>query len=180
MLYWRSGARPPRTPTDRTPVRVCRPGSPGTRESLILVEDTRGIAASLIAGWDGLRAPGRRAADLQGDSRGPPVVLGKRHMRAQHQPLWLRQFVFDAFIVREDGVFRGYLLGAVTTHGLAYVHLIATRTDQRGRGVGGVLYETFLSHARRRGARQVEAVTATTNTGSRTSVAPCRARTTSG
>ena len=95
-----------------------------------------------------------------------PSFWGERDMWAQHQPVWLRQFASDALIVREDGVLLGYLLGAVTTHELAYVHLIATRTDQRGRGLGRLLYDTFLNDARRRGARRVEAITATTNTGS--------------
>jgi L-amino acid N-acyltransferase YncA len=87
-------------------------------------------------------------------------------MRAQHQPVWLRRFASDAVIVREDGVLLGYLLGAVTTHELAYIQLIATRTDQRGRGLGWLLDDTFLSDARRRGARRVEAITATTKIGS--------------
>lgn len=58
---------------------------------------------------------------------------GERDMRAQHQPVWLRQFASDAVVVRRDGVLLGYLLGAVTTHELAYVQLIATRTDHRGQ-----------------------------------------------
>ena len=95
-----------------------------------------------------------------------PSFWGEREMRTQHQPVWLRQFASDAVVVREGGVLTGYLLGAVTTHELAYVQLIATRTDQRGRGLGRPLYDTFLSDARRRGARRVDAITATTNTGS--------------
>lgn len=95
-----------------------------------------------------------------------PSFWGERDMRIQHQPVWLRQFASDAVIVREGGILLGYLLGAVTTHELAYVQLIATRLDQRGRGLGRLLYDTFLSDARRRGARRVEAITATTNTGS--------------
>lgn len=95
-----------------------------------------------------------------------PSFWGERDMRIQHQPVWLRQFASDAVIVREGGILLGYLLGVVTTHELAYVQLIATRLDQRGRGLGRLLYDTFLSDARRRGARRVEAITATTNTGS--------------
>lgn len=95
-----------------------------------------------------------------------PSFWGERDMRTQHQPMWLHQFVSDAVIVREDGVLLGYLLGTVTAHELAYVHLIATRTDQRRRGLGRLLYDTFLSNARRQGARQVEAITSTTNKGS--------------
>lgn len=83
-----------------------------------------------------------------------PSFWGERDMRAQHHPVWLRQFASDAVIVREDGVLLGYLLGTVTAHELAYVQLIATRTDQRGRGLGRLLYDTFLRDARRRGARR--------------------------
>jgi L-amino acid N-acyltransferase YncA len=95
-----------------------------------------------------------------------PSFCGERDMAAQHQAVWLRQFAADAVIVRHDGVLAGYLLGVVTTRELAYVQLIATRTDQRGRGLGRLLYDSFLSQARRRGARRVEAITSTTNTGS--------------
>jgi L-amino acid N-acyltransferase YncA len=87
-------------------------------------------------------------------------------MRTQHRPVWLRQFASDAVIVREDGVLVGYLLGAATTHGLAYVQLIAARIDQRGQGLARLLYDTFLSEACRCGAQRVEAITTTTNTGS--------------
>jgi ribosomal protein S18 acetylase RimI-like enzyme len=95
-----------------------------------------------------------------------PVFWGDRDMRALHQPVWLRQFASDAVIVREDHVLLGYLLGTVTTHGLAYVHLIATRRDRRRCGLGRLLYDAFLDNARRQGARRVEAITTTTNTGS--------------
>lgn len=95
-----------------------------------------------------------------------PSFWGERDMRAQHQPVWLRQFASDAVVVREDGVLVGYLLGAVTTHGLAYVQLIATRMDRRGCGLGRLLYDTFLCEARRCGAQRVEAITSTTNIGS--------------
>ena len=95
-----------------------------------------------------------------------PAFWADRDMRALHQPVWLRQFALDAFIVREDHELVGYVLGAVTTQGLAYVHLIATRLDRRGRGLGRLLYDTFLDNARSQGARRVEAITTTTNTGS--------------
>jgi L-amino acid N-acyltransferase YncA len=95
-----------------------------------------------------------------------PAFWGDRDLRTLHHPVWLRQFASDAVIVREDRELLGYLLGAITSHRLAYVHLIATRVDQRGRGLGRLLYDTFLSDARRRGARRVEAITTTTNTGS--------------
>ena len=112
---------------------------------------------------------------------------GERDLLHLHHPVWLRQFAADGVVVvRADdstptnppgklpgnpawnppGKLLGYLLGTSTTHGLAYVHLIATRHDQRGRGVGRLLYETFIRNASERGARRVEAITTTTNTGS--------------
>lgn len=93
-----------------------------------------------------------------------PAFWGERDVRALHQPVWLRQFAPDAVILREDRVLVGYLLGTVTTHGLAYVHLIATRQERRGRGLGRQLYEAFFDNARRHGARRVVAITTTTNT----------------
>jgi ribosomal protein S18 acetylase RimI-like enzyme len=95
-----------------------------------------------------------------------PSFWGERDMRVQHQPVWLRQFACDAVVVREEGVLLGYLLGVVTSSEMAYVQLIATRSDQRGRGVGRLLYDRFLRHARSRGAERVEAITVSTNTGS--------------
>jgi L-amino acid N-acyltransferase YncA len=95
-----------------------------------------------------------------------PAFWGERDVRALHHPVWLRQFASDAVVAREDDVLLGYLLGTVTTHGLAYAHLVATRQDQRGRGVGRLLYDTFLDNVAGRGARRVQAITTTTNTGS--------------
>lgn len=58
-----------------------------------------------------------------------PSFWGERDVRAQHQPVWFRQFASDAVIVREDGVLLGYLLGTVTAHELAYVQLIASMSS---------------------------------------------------
>ena len=41
----------------------------------------------------------------------------------------------------------------------AYVHLIATDPNRRGRGLGRALYERFFEDARSHGARRVTAVT---------------------
>jgi ribosomal protein S18 acetylase RimI-like enzyme len=95
-----------------------------------------------------------------------PLFWGGRDMLALHHPVWLRQLGPDAVVVRERDVLLGYLLGTVTTRGLAYVHLIAVREDSRRRGVGRLLYDAFFDDAKRRGARRVEAVTTTTNTDS--------------
>jgi GNAT superfamily N-acetyltransferase len=90
----------------------------------------------------------------------------ERGMVALHHPVWLRQFAPDAVVVREQDELLGYLMGTVTTRGLAYAHLIAVRVDSRRRGIGKLLYDAFFDDAQRRGARRVEAITTTTNTDS--------------
>lgn len=105
----------------------------------------------------------RVAAEILGEL---PAFWGQRDMRALHQPVWLHQFAAGAVVVREHEKVLGYLLGTVTTHRLAYVHLIATREGQRGRGVGRLLYDTFLDGARHEGAIRAQAITTMTNTGS--------------
>jgi GNAT superfamily N-acetyltransferase len=106
---------------------------------------------------DGSTVLGEILADL-------PAFWGERDMLALHHPVWLRQFAPDALVVREQDELLGYLLGALTTRGLAYAHLIAVREDSRRRGVGKLLYDAFFTDAQRRGARRVEAITTTTNT----------------
>jgi ribosomal protein S18 acetylase RimI-like enzyme len=95
-----------------------------------------------------------------------PAFWGERDLRALHHPMWLRQFVDQAVLAREDGLLLGYLFGTVTVHRLSYVHLIATRTERQGQGIGRRLYETFLAQARAAGADRVEAITTPANHGS--------------
>ncbi|EPJ42817.1 hypothetical protein STAFG_0128 [Streptomyces afghaniensis 772] len=65
----------------------------------------------------------------------------------------------------EDGI-RGYVIGFVTPTGTGYVHLIATRDDARGTGLGRRLYAAFAQAARRQGAQRLKAITSVGNTGS--------------
>ncbi len=95
-----------------------------------------------------------------------PEFWGDRDLRSVHQPVWLRQFAGDAIVVRDGEALLGYLLGVVTADRLAYVQAVATRLPARGRGVGRLLYETFLDGARARRVRRVEAITTLGNTGS--------------
>jgi L-amino acid N-acyltransferase YncA len=46
------------------------------------------------------------------------------------------------------------------------VHLIATRDDARGTGLGRRLYTAFVEAAERHGARKLKAITSIENTGS--------------
>jgi ribosomal protein S18 acetylase RimI-like enzyme len=87
-----------------------------------------------------------------------------RHL---HHPLFVCEFGDTAFVARrEDGVIAGYLLGFVAPTGDGYVHLVATRDDARGLGLGRSLYEAFTEAARGRGAVALKAITNPENEGS--------------
>ena len=51
-------------------------------------------------------------------------------------------------------------------HHTGYVHLIATRDDTRGTGLGRTLYQAFTEAARGQGAVRLKAITSVTNEGS--------------
>ena len=91
---------------------------------------------------------------------------GERDLRALHQPVLLKEFGATCMVARaEDGI-RGYLFGFVTPDRTGYVHLIATRDDSRGTGLGRRLYTHFTEVARGQGAVRLKAITSVTNKGS--------------
>ncbi|MFF4051781.1 GNAT family N-acetyltransferase [Streptomyces chartreusis] len=91
---------------------------------------------------------------------------GERDLRALHQPVLVREFGATCLVARaEDGI-RGYLLGFVTPDHTGYVHLIATRDDSRGTGLGRRLHTHFAELARGQGAVRLKAITSVTNEGS--------------
>ncbi|MCZ4604106.1 GNAT family N-acetyltransferase [Streptomyces sp. Lzd4kr] len=91
---------------------------------------------------------------------------GERDLRALHQPVLVREFGATCLVARaEDGI-RGYLLGFVTPDHTGYVHLIATRDDNRGTGLGRRLHTHFAEVARGQGAVRLKAITSVTNEGS--------------
>lgn len=78
----------------------------------------------------------------------------------------VREFGRTCLVARaEDGI-RGYLFGFVTPDHTGYVHLIATRDDSRGTGLGRRLYTHFTEVARSQGAVRIKAITSVTNKGS--------------
>ena len=91
---------------------------------------------------------------------------GHHDSRALHHPMWLRQFVTNAVIARHDNLLIGYLLGAMASDEMAYIHLVATRRGYQRRGVGRRLYDTFLAEAASHGVATVEATSTPPNTGS--------------
>ncbi|MEV6839640.1 GNAT family N-acetyltransferase [Streptomyces sp. NPDC051133] len=95
-----------------------------------------------------------------------PRYWGDRDLRSLHLPALVQEFGETCLVARaEDGI-RGYLVGFVTPTGTGYVHLIATRDDARGTGLGRRLYAEFADVAHRQGARRLKAITSVGNTGS--------------
>ncbi|WP_329223441.1 GNAT family N-acetyltransferase [Streptomyces sp. NBC_01485] len=96
-----------------------------------------------------------------------PRYWGERDLRALHLLALVQEFGPTCLVARaEDGI-RGYVFGFVTPEGIGYVHLIATRNDARGTGLGRRLYAAFAAAAERHGgARQLKAITSIENTGS--------------
>ncbi|MFF0092013.1 GNAT family N-acetyltransferase [Streptomyces canus] len=91
---------------------------------------------------------------------------GERDLRALHLTALVQEFGTTCLVARaEDGI-RGYLFGFVTPDRTGYVHLIATRDDTRGTGLGRTLYEAFTEAARGQGAVRLKAITSVTNEGS--------------
>ncbi|MFI0818687.1 GNAT family N-acetyltransferase [Streptomyces sp. NPDC021098] len=95
-----------------------------------------------------------------------PRYWGERDLRSLHLLALVQEFGSTCLVARaEDGI-RGYVFGFVTPDRTGYVHLIATRDDARGTGLGRRLYAAFAEAAERHGARQLKAITSIGNSGS--------------
>ncbi|MDN3025547.1 GNAT family N-acetyltransferase [Streptomyces sp. S.PB5] len=107
-----------------------------------------------------------QVTDIQQVLADHPRYWGERDLRSLHLLSLVQEFGSTCLVARaEDGI-RGYLIGFVTPDGTGYVHLIATRDDTRGTGVGRDLYAAFIGAAREQGAVRLKAITSVTNEGS--------------
>lgn len=91
---------------------------------------------------------------------------GDRDLRSLHLPALVREFGETCLVAQAEDEIRGDVIGFVTPTGAGYVHLIATRDDTRGTGLGRRLYAAFADAAYRQGARRLKAITSPGNTGS--------------
>jgi len=91
---------------------------------------------------------------------------GERDLRSLHLLALVQEFGSTCLVARDGDGIRGYILGFVTPAGTGYVHLVATRDDARGTGLGRRLYAAFADAAQRHGALRLKAVTSVGNTGS--------------
>ena len=97
-----------------------------------------------------------------------PAFWGERDLSALHHPMFVHEFGDSAFLIRDErGSVAAYLLGFVLpAQALAYVHLVAVRDDQRGKGLARLLYERFQTLARERGCDRIKAITTPGNAAS--------------
>ncbi|WLQ44028.1 GNAT family N-acetyltransferase [Streptomyces laculatispora] len=95
-----------------------------------------------------------------------PRYWGERDLRSLHLLALVQEFGSTCLVARSEDGIRGYVFGFVTPDGTGYVHLIATRDDARGTGLGRRLYTAFAEAAGRHGARRLKAITSIGNTGS--------------
>ncbi|HEV2633787.1 MAG TPA: GNAT family N-acetyltransferase [Actinocrinis sp.] len=95
-----------------------------------------------------------------------PRYWDDRDLRKLHLLAMVQEFGSTCLVARDVEGIRGYLFGFVTPRGIGYVHLIATRDDARGEGLGRRLYEAFAEAAQAEGATRLKAITSVTNRGS--------------
>jgi GNAT superfamily N-acetyltransferase len=105
-------------------------------------------------------------ADLRQVLADHPRYWGERDLRSLHLTALVQEFGSTCLVARAGDGIRGYVFGFVTPAGTGYVHLVATRDDARGSGLGRRLYGAFAEAARREGAVRLKAITSVGNTGS--------------
>ncbi len=91
-----------------------------------------------------------------------------RHMAGMLPRLFFEHFTDTSFAAERDGELAGFLVGFLSQSrpGEAYIHFVGIAPAERGRGLGGQLYQRFFAAARERGASLVRAVTSPVNSGS--------------
>ncbi len=88
---------------------------------------------------------------------------GERDLRSLHVAALVHEFPETNLAAAADDGIRGYVFGFVTPERMAYAHLIATRDDARGTGLGRRLYEAFSAAAAAQGAVGLKAITSPNN-----------------
>ncbi|WP_123968954.1 GNAT family N-acetyltransferase [Streptomyces sp. TLI_185] len=107
-----------------------------------------------------------QVTDIQQVLADHPRYWGDRDLRDLHLLALVQEFGETCMVARSDDGILGYLIGFVTPGGTGYVHLVATRDDARGSGLGRELYAAFTEAARRQGAVRLKAITSLGNKGS--------------
>jgi GNAT superfamily N-acetyltransferase len=84
-------------------------------------------------------------------------------------PIFFYELGEHALVVEESKLMIGFLLGFVSPEPVrtGYVHLVGIHPDFRRRGVGRLLYATFIDSCRTAGCQRIKAITTLGNDGSR-------------
>jgi ribosomal protein S18 acetylase RimI-like enzyme len=85
-----------------------------------------------------------------------------------HHPTAIEEFGDSALVIGDPrGRVAAYLFGMIVgQQGVGYVHVVAVRDDQRGKGYGRCLYDAFCELAAARGCTRIKAITTPSNAGS--------------
>jgi predicted GNAT superfamily acetyltransferase len=129
-----------------------------------MIEEPAGGARE---GWRIERATADDVIALEEAKR---AFWGDRDLPALHHVLLVYEFGDTALVVRGDdnSSLLAYAFALLTPAQKLYIHLVAVREDQRGRGLARGLYEELFRIAAARGARRAKAFARPENTASRT------------
>ncbi|MFI1093570.1 GNAT family N-acetyltransferase [Streptomyces sp. NPDC020917] len=105
-----------------------------------------------------------RVTDVQQVLEDHERYWGERDLRSLHLLALVQEFGETCFVARGEEGILGYVIGFVTPTGTGYVHIVATRDDARGTGLGRRLWAEFADVAQRQGATRLKAITSVGNT----------------
>lgn len=81
-----------------------------------------------------------------------------------HHPMLVHELREGALVLRSRDHIAGYLFGILPRkRDYAYVHLLAVRREDRGKGFGRRLYQAFINHSRKCGFHGLRALTTPDN-----------------
>jgi ribosomal protein S18 acetylase RimI-like enzyme len=80
--------------------------------------------------------------------------------------LWLQHFASTSLLAEHDHRLAGFLIGFLSQDRAdeGYIHFVGVAPDQRGRGIGRLLYERFFALCGQANRRTVRCVTSPSNT----------------
>jgi predicted GNAT superfamily acetyltransferase len=77
-----------------------------------------------------------------------------------HHPFLIHEFGNTAFVIRNENAVVAYLFGFFSqTQSTAYVHLIGVREKYQKKGLGELLYNTFIEAAKSKNIKKIKATT---------------------
>jgi ribosomal protein S18 acetylase RimI-like enzyme len=96
---------------------------------------------------------------------GLDTAAAARERAALVPRLWLQHFATTSMVAEDDGRLAGFLIGFLSQDRAdeGYIHFVGVAPDQRGRGIGRLLYERFFALCHEANRRTVRCVTSPSN-----------------